>query len=52
MKLITVKDFFLKLFLYKNLYSQTNFMNKQFEITRLPSDYKTFIKNCDFSAPT
>ena len=34
------------------IHSQTNFMNKQFEITRLPSDYKTFIKNCDFSAPT
>ena len=34
------------------IHSQTNFMNKQFEITRLPSDYNTFIKNCCFSAPT
>ena len=34
------------------IHSQTKFMNKQFEITRLPSDYNTFIKNCDFSAPT
>ena len=23
------------------IHSQTNFMNKQFEITRLPSDYNT-----------
>ena len=32
------------------IHSQTNFMNKQFEITRLPSDYNTFIKHCDFTA--
>ena len=26
------------------IHSQTKFMNKHFEITRLPSDYNTFIK--------
>ena len=32
------------------IHLKTNFMNKQFEITRLPSDYSKFIKHCDFVA--
>ena len=29
-------------------YTQTNYMNKQFEISKLSSQYTSLIKNCEF----
>ena len=28
--------------------TQKNYLNKHYEINRLPNEYNTFIKNCDF----
>ena len=30
------------------IHTQKNYLNKQYEINRLPNEYNTFIKNCDF----
>ena len=30
------------------IHTQKKFLNKQYEINRLPNEYNTFIKNCDF----
>ena len=30
------------------IHTQKIYLNKQYEINRLPNEYNTFIKNCDF----
>ena len=37
-----------RLFSEAFIHTQKNYLNKQYEINRLPNEYNTFIRNCDF----